>query len=370
MVDVPIEWLGGSNESYNVSGNRKSLDAVTAFLIRAISYISLYYSPVVSMIGFVGNGIIIAVFIRKKAVRVSRNVRLLYLLIAVFDNGPLLSYHASIAFFRDGLQLASNGTWVIELERSRFMCKFLHFSLFFTEGVANGLVAFLAVERYVNIFRPFDASLRHKRSLWLLGCLLFMYLLVNLPLLHVFDLRNGLLSPFCNPPGSRLGNTLLFGANVVNVVLPCVAMLLCNLLCLLKLQRRKLLQRPLGKQRTLLSHIRSLRVLYWLSGTFLAINLPTSVALFVCESTGNLNACVTVRFTFLLSAGIHSVNVFVYWYHMGSFRAQLASCCGRTADSQSTSLQRAANNYSDVTNEGCSNRATYSPVRDVLATTL
>ena len=144
-------------------------DNLSYFILETSQRINLFLTMLVIVFGFIGNSLIISVFIQKRFRSNSSNVFLLC--IAINDNCFLV-----IHFFEDTLknidllfdsQEFRNFIWLVNIiDKYELLCRLIHYLRFVLRFISAYIIVTFTLQRLSIVSSPLNNKIKTKQSAW------------------------------------------------------------------------------------------------------------------------------------------------------------------------------------------------------------
>lgn len=179
-------------------------DNLSYFILETSQRINLFLTMLVIVFGFIGNSLIISVFIQKRFRSNSSNVFLLC--IAINDNCFLV-----IHFFEDTLknidllfdsQEFRNFIWLVNIiDKYELLCRLIHYLRFVLRFISAYIIVTFTLQRLSIVSSPLNNKIKTKQSAWFTVLTIsFFAFFLNLWVLFAFKIKSyGKNLQLCDP---------------------------------------------------------------------------------------------------------------------------------------------------------------------------
>ncbi|VDL23863.1 unnamed protein product [Hymenolepis diminuta] len=292
-----------------------------------------YGSPVIAILGFIGNSLIISIFWCENPSRTRFSIFATSL--AVVHNVSLLLNTILDDFLGRGLDYATNGSYCFKLDAiSTTNCKVFEYLPNTMYFASSYLVVVFSIDRVLTTYHPikFHACLYRKHALWACLTVLLIGALGNIPILVVQTLQDGLCRMDRQSPPQLADFAVVF-STVVTFFLPVVLVLALNVVIILQLWRAQRWRKAVAKRWGGVQELGRIAGHLAMSSCFLLLYLPLGVVVLMrLHITITLGEIYTPRsiqivnlskFFSSLKDVAYAVNCLVYAAFLPKFRTRL-----------------------------------------------
>ena len=301
-----------------------------------INYIVSFYVPFVSVVGIMGN-ILILIIMGQEKIQIAKSARVYYIIISVGDLGSLIFFYCRY-FLSVGLWFLTSGNFHITTY-SIVLCKiWMALYYFFFIVSMYTLIAF-SIERNFALYFP----MQHRASMNTAMQFIILLICVGIPSAFLLPTAVGAVGvvfaqnaylPICGgDPKSPFFTLFAFTSTVFAFELPEISTAILIISIILKMNKIRTERQKLAQGSTLLSsaEVRTIMTLLSVALINVIIFLPTSVLHAIAATVRSINSLsstaqfwVTLFQIGLLTAGlIHALNLFVYIIQIPSFRGAI-----------------------------------------------
>lgn len=295
-----------------------------------------YISPVIALIGLLGNVLIFLVFVKEKP---RTRFSIFAISLAIAHSISLIFNTVLDDFIGRGLSYATDGQLDIKLDStSEFACKILEYipqSMYFT---ASYLVVVFSIDRALTIYNPLRFYSVNYRKQAVLACLVVFLigLLGNLPILVIQTIVVNDNRTRCqmNRYYTTLSNVSLYFTTVVTFFLPVIAVLVLNIFIVLQLWKfHSWRETQLSIKTRIVQELGRAAGHLALSTCFLLLYIPLGFVVLIRlhfteihqddHSTRAKRITDLTRFFSSLKDIAYAVNCIIYFIFLKNFRGRL-----------------------------------------------
>lgn len=331
----------------------------------AVGVFRAYISPIIAILGLIGNCFIIIIFAKEKP---RTRFSIYAISLAVAQTVCLVVNTLMDDFFGRGLAYATNHRFQIKFDmRNNFACKVMEYIPNAMYFVSSYIIVVFSFDRMLTIYNPMRFySLYHKRYAAAACSIVFAVgILSNISTLQVQTIMHDPQhrSNFtCQMDRNQIGlaEFCLFFFTLFTFVIPVIIIIILNILILAQLwkvyNRRRLLV-PTDTGRSAQEMARVLGHLA-LSSSFLLLYLPLAVAILVrlhiCEinrelHTSRANRIIDItRFLSSLKDITYATNFLLYYIFLQNFRNRFANLFHKSYKSVPTSSNTQRIKHTDM----------------------
>lgn len=200
----------------------------------------LYASPVIGVLGILGNIIVIIVFLLEH-----KKSRFSIYCVAISSTHVIILLTNSLMddFMGSGLEYWKKKSQIKFDTKSITMCKLMEYVPNCMYTASSGLLLVFSIDRIITIFKPMQFYSIHFRKLAIYICLSVVSLsaIITVPMLIASNLKSSKISSKCTiNDTSVVGRTSIFIKVFVTFVIPTFIILILNIVICLKLWRAKI----------------------------------------------------------------------------------------------------------------------------------
>ena len=287
------------------------------------SVVERWIIPAVCVAGYIGNGLIIMVMLRKTFRTSSMGILLISL--AVVDSANLLIPYPFYWLYTSGIVIVSN--------YNNIACKVFSVYSFLANTLASWVLVIITMERCASVVRPFDASRLFSRKRVAIGFLitLILAILLHLHLLWNYTLLQTPDGPLCDKTPQFL-NSFYFPLHIwadliLASLVPFAIITILNCIILWKLHKSSKIRKSSGK-RGGKSQRSMVIMLLATSFTFIILTMPLMIEQLTTPTAGMPSGLFFEVAVLCLSLN-NAINFYLYCISGSRFREELKSMfCG------------------------------------------
>lgn len=292
-----------------------------------------YASPIIAILGIIGNSFVISVFWRESPSRTRFSVFAISL--AVVHNVSLLLNTIMDDFLGRGLHYATNGSYCLKIDAtSRINCKIFEYLPNTMYFASSYLVVIFSIDRILTAYNPikFNACLHTKQALWACLTVVAIGAIGNIPTLVVQTLLDG----FCRmnrEDHPLLADFAIVFSTVVTFFLPLIIIPILNIIIIQRIWRAQRWRNAVTRGWTGIQEVGRVAGHLAMSSCFLLLFLPLGIAVLMrlritvtLGETDTPEAIQIINLTKFFSSLkdiAYAVNCLIYAIFLPKFRNKL-----------------------------------------------
>ena len=260
MINQSIDYIErGIKESLSLSNEISYLESLV--FLGESRKASIYIILLITLIGLVGNGLIMLVFGQKKFRVNSSNVYLfclaindsLYLLVH-FSEDTLRAFKETYYGENESATINKIIDFLSIVDKYELTCLSINYLRNVLRSISSYIIVLFTIQRLLVVFKPLSNSLKPKISAWkATGFITLASLIFNIWVLFVFDLQKNIEigKTYCDI--IRKYTKVYFVLNIIytmlTVILPMIIIVICNISIIVKTIKNKTIRKDLQNKK-------------------------------------------------------------------------------------------------------------------------